>query len=289
MSLAKSFVWISIAYVVALFCAAISLKLWNFSPVLNALAADIVATVVIFLFSAGFKNSSFYDAYWSIAPAFLLLFWVAISPIEIHWLRLVLVSAAVMYWSTRLTLNWAYHWQGMSHEDWRYIKLKNENPKAALAIDLLGIHVFPTLQVFAGMLPVYALLFLGDDSFNMIDILAAIVTFGAVTIQLYSDLQLDKFNVTKQSGDVIETGLWGWSRHPNYFGEWGFWLGLFLFGLAAAPAQFWWTGIGFIAMGLMFIFVSIPMMETRSLERRPAYQDTIDSVSQFLPLPPKSN
>ena len=76
-------------------------------------------------------------------------------------------------------------------------------------------------------------------------------------------------------GEFLKTGVWSWSRHPNYLGEMGFWWGLWLFGVAAAPA-FWWTVVGPLGITLMFVFVSLPMIETRMKERRPAYAEYAD-------------
>jgi len=288
MSLPKSFVVITIAYICAFFVGGMSLLFLEFNPLLNALIADFIATIIIFMFSSYFKNSSFYDAYWSVIPPFLLLYWLAQTESDVPFLRIILVTAVVLYWATRLTLNWAYHWEGMQHQDWRYVMLKNDHPKFAKAIDFFGIHLFPTLQVFAGMLPVYAVMTLGNSPLNVMDFVAAVVAFGAVTIQLLADLQLDKFNATKKPGEIIETGLWGWSRHPNYFGELGFWFGLFLFGVAAVPSAWYWMGLGVVAMTLMFVLASIPMMEKRSLKSRPNYQNTINRISMLIPLPPKN-
>ena len=64
---------------------------------------------------------------------------------------------------------------------------------------------------------------------------------------MISDFQLHDFINNKKPGETIRTGLWGWSRHPNYFGELGFWFGLMLFGLAAFPAGWYWIIIGFVA------------------------------------------
>ena len=89
-----------------------------------------------------------------------------------------------------------------------------------------------------------------------------------------------RFARTKQPGQVMDQGLWGWSRHPNYLGEIGFWLSLGLFGLAASPSDWWWVFVGAMAMVALFLGASIPMMEERSLERRPTYQDVIDRVPE---------
>ncbi|MGV1087400.1 MAG: DUF1295 domain-containing protein, partial [Mycobacterium sp.] len=86
---------------------------------------------------------------------------------------------------------------------------------------------------------------------------------------------------------AMDQGLWAWSRHPNYLGELGFWLSLALFGIAAAPADWWWLFVGVALMVAMFLGASIPLMEKRSLERRPQYQDVIDRVPRLLPRPPR--
>ena len=123
--------------------------------------------------------------------------------------------------------------------------------------------------------------------FNWLDVLATLVMFASVTLQLVADRQLHAFIATRQEGEQLHSGLWAWSRHPNYFGELGFWTGLYLFGLAAHPAGWWWMATGVLLMTAMFLFASIPMMEKRSLERRPNYQRVIDTTSMLVPLPPR--
>ena len=278
---------VTAAYVVALFLGGSSLYLLDYGPLLNILIADLVATGVIFAFSRSYGNSSFYDAYWSVIPPMLALYFLAEDASQVSTFREVLVLGLILYWATRLTLNWAIYWEGMHHEDWRYSLLRQKSPKMAVLTDLFGIHLFPTLQVFAGMLPVYAVYCLGDAPLNWLDLVAATVTFSAVTLQLVSDRQLHRFIAQRQEGEQLHSGLWAWSRHPNYCGELGFWLGLFLFGLAAYPTGWWWMILGIVLMTLMFLFASIPMMEQRSLERRPGYQQIIDSTSMLIPWPPR--
>jgi steroid 5-alpha reductase family enzyme len=83
-------------------------------------------------------------------------------------------------------------------------------------------------------------------------------------------------------GRTIDTGLWAWSRHPNYLGEIGTWCGLYLFGLAADPS-WWWTVAGPLVMVLLFETASIPMMEKRSLRRRPEFADYQRRVPRLVP------
>ena len=81
----------------------------------------------------------------------------------------------------------------------------------------------------------------------------------------------------------MQTGLWKYSRHPNYFGEMSFWIGLMLFGLAAHPEGWWWIMPGGIAMTAMFFFVSIPLIDDRSKENRPGYDEHMKKVSAIIP------
>ena len=106
-------------------------------------------------------------------------------------------------------------------------------------------------------------------------------------IELIADLQLHAFIKNRKPGEFIRTGLWAWSRHPNYFGEVLFWWGLMLFGLAAYPEGWWWLILGALAMTLMFVVVSIPMMDKRSCERRPGYDAFMRQVPMLVPQPPK--
>ncbi|NRB38619.1 MAG: DUF1295 domain-containing protein [Pseudomonadales bacterium] len=285
MTKSTSLVWICIAYIVTLYIAGCSLFLLDYDPLINAFIADIIGTVVIWLFSRAFKNSSFYDAYWTVIPPFIMLYWMATASVDVNIWRQMLLMFVVLYWATRLTLNWAVYWQGMQQEDWRYAMCRDKFPKIALLTDFFGIHFFPTVQVFAGLIPIYAIFHLGDGGFSWLDIIAFAVTATAISIQMIADMQLRDFVDNKKPGETMTKGLWAWSRHPNYFGEVGFWFGLYLFGLAAYPAGWYWLCAGFIMMAVMFITVSIPMMEIRSLQRRPEYQQTIDKVSMLIPWP----
>jgi len=66
----------------------------------------------------------------------------------------------------------------------------------------------------------------------------------------------------------------------------GGWFALALFGVAASPSDAWWLFAGALAMLGMLLGASIPLLETRSLQRRPGYQEVIDRVPRFVPRPP---
>jgi steroid 5-alpha reductase family enzyme len=289
-SKAHSLCLVTVAYVVAVGAGAAWLlagpsatgRLW-----LDAFSADVIATLVVFVFSRAYRNSSFYDAYWSVIPPLLLVYWWAAGPSGLDSLRCWLVAIVVTYWAVRLTGNWVYSFPGLHHEDWRYPLLRESAGRWEFLADLFGIHLVPTVQVFLGMLPVYVAVTRPGPGLVWLSWVAFAVGVAAVTLEWVADTQMHRFVRNKEAGAVMDRGLWAWSRHPNYFGEISFWFALALFGVAAAPADAWWLFVGVAAMAAMFLGASIPMMEKRSLARRLHYQHVIDRVPMLIPRPPR--
>ena len=258
------------------------------SPILIAGCADIAATFVIFGFSTVCRNSSLYDPYWSVAPVPIALYW-ALNPVVtgVSSIRQVLAVSLVTIWAVRLTYNWLRRWEGLTHEDWRYSDLRDKTGRRYWLVDLTGIHLFPTIQVFLGCLALYPALSVGTSRLGVIDGIAVLITSGAIWIEATADKQLHRFLCgEKKPGEILNKGLWAYSRHPNYFGEVMFWWGLYLMGLAADPS-YWWTIIGPLSITGMFMFISIPMIDKRSLKRRPDYADHMHKVSAFIPWLPR--
>jgi steroid 5-alpha reductase family enzyme len=279
---------VALAYLLCIAAAVAVLYAVDLPQPWNAFAADVAATVVIFIFSRRYRNSSFYDPYWSVIPPLLAVYWYcANAQAGVDAGRALLVIGLVWLWGIRLTANWATFWGGLTHEDWRYPLVRERAGRFAFLADFFGIHFYPTVQVFLGCLPIYAVMTRGQAPLGWLDAVAAAVTLGAIAIETIADLQLHAFIKTRQPGTFIQSGLWGWSRHPNYFGEVGFWWGLMLFGLAAAPEAWGWIVPGAVTMLAMFLFASIPFMDKRNLQRKPAYAEYMRRTSALLPLPPR--
>lgn len=278
---------VAIAYVLAV-AAGLAWLVWGPGTGqlwLDGLIADLIATLVIFAASRIHRNSSFYDAYWSVIPPLLAFYWWIEAGAGVNEVRWWLMMTVMLAWAVRLTANWAVGFPGLHHEDWRYPMLRERAGRFEIVADLVGIHVFPTLQVFAGLIPVYVVATRDGEPFGALDLLAFVVGVGALSIETIADVQLRRF-VAKSSGHVMERGLWSWSRHPNYFGEFGVWFSFGLFGLAADPGA-WWVLAGALVMLVMLLGVSVPMMEQRSLARRPEYRDVMNRVARFFPRPPR--
>lgn len=283
----RSLAWVVVAYVVAFIAAfAAGYAVRGQHPLIVAAVADIAGTIVIFLFSMLFNNSSFYDAYWSVAPIALGGYWIwAARDHDPNVLRQGLVLGLVTLWGVRLTFNWARGWTGLGHEDWRYVDLRAKHGRMYWLVSFGGIHFFPTVLVFAGCLGLYAAVSDGTQPIGVLDGMAAAVTAFAVWLEATADKQLRRFVLSNPpQGAMLDSGLWAYSRHPNYLGEISFWFGLFLFGLAAGRG-YWWTAAGPVSMLLLFLFVSIPMIEERHLQRRPAYSALMQRIPMLFPIP----
>ena len=271
------FAVVVVAYLIALAAAVAagwSVRDWH--PLAVVAVADLTGTIVIFAASVAMRNSSMYDPFWSVVPPIIALYFMDGGTRD--WLVLALVAA----WGLRLTFNWARGWPGMHHEDWRYTDIRRSTGSAYWGASFAGIHLFPTVQVYLGclaLLPAMA----GHRPFGWLDAVAVTVTAGAIAIETLADEQLRAFVRRNEPGETMDSGLWRHSRHPNYFGEVSFWWGLWLFGVAARPSDWWWTLAGPLAITVMFLIVSIPMLDKRSLERRPAYAERMQHVSALVP------
>lgn len=289
---ARAFSVVAMAYVVGLFAAVITVALVpSPSPLVRALWADVIATCVIFGFSVKYDNSSFYDAYWSVAPVPIAIYWLYVgnaagalpAAAGADALRQLVVMTLVSAWALRLTYNWARGWSGLDHEDWRYVDQREKTGSMYWAVSFTGLHMMPTLMVFAGCLALWPALVTGTQPFGALDVLAAGVTFGAIALEATADQQLRRFRLSQPPPEaILETGVWAYCRHPNYLGEIGFWWGLYLFALAAEPKA-WWTGAGALAITLLFRFVSLKLIDDRMLARRPNYKTRMETVPALVP------
>jgi steroid 5-alpha reductase family enzyme len=289
----RAFALVTVAYVIALAAAWATMRFAPpMHPLLLLFAADAVATVVVFGFSRAFDNSSFYDAYWSVMPMALaayLPFSGLPGVVEVGPRQLVMI-AVVSFWGLRLTVNWMRGWSGLEHEDWRYVGFREQFPRAYWAISFAGLHFFPTVCTFLGSLAMWPAA-TSDAPLGALDLAGAAVAIAATVIEYVADEQMRAFRREQAArgggGGTCERGLWSWSRHPNYFGEISFWVGVWMIGVAASPGDAWWTASGPLTMIVLFVFASIPLMEKRSLARRPEYADVQRRISMLIPWPPK--
>lgn len=264
----------------------------------TVLIVNCIATTVIWVFSVASKNSSIYDPYWVIAPPLLALgVMFSNGGFTNPWsFRHIIIVACLFIWSGRYHIfyRWSGWRTGLIHEDWRYEKMRSF-PAPYWLNSLFGMHLFPTVLVYFAFAPGILVLLIPaglQNSFNVFDVLGIITALSAVTIQYFSDRQLNRFRSTDEykKGGIFRSGLWKYSRHPNYFGEVLFWVSMMFFGISAGLHKSYPVVVlVFVGPALMAAFFRFSswLMDVRSLERRPHYKRVMDEVSAMIPWFPK--
>ena len=254
-------------------------------PLLIAFYADIIATIVVFVFSLIFNNSSIYDPYWSVAPVPIAIYWALNSHSTHIVFRKILVLLLLLIWATRLTYNCLSRWQSIKNEDWRYAEKRKNVGRLYWLLSFWGFHIFPTVLVFLGCLSLYPALITGANRISLLDAVGLIIGLAGIYIEAKSDNELKKFKMRrKQPEDNIDEGIWKYSRHPNYFGEVLFWWTLYIFAIAA-DLSYWWMIIGPCSITLLFVFISIPMMDGYLLKKKKGYMQYMEKVPSLIPWP----
>ena len=265
---------ITIIYVLTTIIGIIIYNKLPYSNIINIFIVDIICTIIVYIFSVIFKNASIYDPYWSVQPIIILTLYSLTKSINIP---IIIMLISIYIWGIRLTLNWAYTFNNLTHQDWRYTMLKEKNKKIYELVNLFGIHLMPTILVFLAILPA---LYIIDysSSLTIYSIFGLIVCLIATSLELVSDYQMHKFR--SKSKGLINIGLWKYSRHPNYLGEILMWWGILI---QAIPVFNSFLLIGPLAVTLLFIFISIPMADKRQ-SKKEGYQEYKNRTNRLIPI-----
>ena len=273
-----SFVLVAIVYLIASAVGIVSYRLFSVPWWLALLLADVIATVVTFAFSIGFRNASVYDPYWSVQPLVIVTCFALQKELDLlRWLLIL----CVWLWGVRLTANWAYTFSGLHCQDWRYTMLQQRTGAFYPLINFIGIHMVPTLVVYACVLPVVFAL-QSETAFSLLSLPGILISLIAVLLQLVSDIQMQRYR-RQRTAPFIRIGLWKYARHPNYLGEILMWWGIAIAVVAAYPHA-WMLLLGAVLNTLLFLCVSVPMAERRQSAKE-GYQQYRLETRVFLPIP----
>ena len=272
----------SAAFVAAIFSFQLFERL-GLHDYLSILLADIIATVIVWASGVILKTASAYDPYWSLQT--LAIYLCLLFKYQNWHVGTILLLVVISLYSFRLTLNFILGFHSLSYVDWRYKMLKQKTGKFYQVVNLLGICMFPTLVVYAASLP--AMAYASVTAFSMLDVIGLSIIVLGVLLELIADLQMKKF--VKQRTDcsqVLDKGLWRYSRHPNYLGEISIWFGVALT-LIISHFNYWFFIAGAVVNLLMFLFISIPMEEKHFKDYKPDYEQYKNDTSMLLILPKK--
>jgi steroid 5-alpha reductase family enzyme len=227
---------------------------------------------------------SIVDILW--APAFAVLGWACFLAVPSPGLRAVIAMALVSVWAVRLGTHILTRRLRLGHEDYRYAEMRRHRGATFPMLSLVTIFWLQALLLWVISFPLQAAAE-SATPLTLLDALGAGLALAGIVIEAAADIQLTRFRDDPANHDkVMDRGLWGWSRHPNYFGDFCLWWGFFLMGLAAGAP--WWTILGPLAMSALLIhFSGAGLMEDTITVRRPGYAAYVRRTSLFVPWPPR--
>lgn len=255
----------------------------DLAVILGAAAAVGAAMFLLWLVSLAVRDASIVDITWG--PLFVLISWVGYS-LGSKSSAALLVTILVTAWGLRLAIHIGR--RNIGHgEDPRYIKMRQKRPGSFWIWSLFGVFILQGLIALVVSLPIQSVAAVGDDPVSMISWIGAAVILIGLGFETVGDAQLARFTARPESkGQVMDRGLWRYTRHPNYFGDSVLWWGIWL--LAVGSGGAWWTLIGPALMTFLLLKVSgVALTEADISGRRPGYAEYIRRTSSFIPLPPK--
>ncbi|MEO8608712.1 MAG: DUF1295 domain-containing protein [Chloroflexota bacterium] len=254
---------------------------------IELLAAGLIAIMVymtvLWLISLALKNSSIVDIFWG--PGFALAGWVYFlftpSPFL---LRKLLVVALVSIWGLRLGI-----YIGMRNigkpEDYRYQKWRQAAGDKWWWQSLFKVFLLQGLLMWLISSPLaVAQIQYTMPYFTIFDAIGIILWITGFLFEAIGDWQLRRFKADPSNkGKVMRTGLWQYTRHPNYFGDATMWWGYFAFAVNALPLGLM-TIYSPILMTILLMRVSgVALLEQNLKKTKPEYADYIASTNSFFP------
>jgi steroid 5-alpha reductase family enzyme len=193
----------------------------------------------------------------------------------------------VTIWGLRLSFHIFTRNKGKP-EDFRYAKWRQDIGLHWWWISYFQVFLLQGFLMWIVSLPLQgALSYSNSTTITWLDALGVLIWLTGFLFESIGDCQLAKFKSDPSNkGKLLSTGLWRYSRHPNYFGDAAQWWGFYLFALAAGA---WWTIISPILMTFLLLRVSGVILLEKTLSARTGYEDYMKSTSSFFPFPPNKN
>jgi steroid 5-alpha reductase family enzyme len=254
---------------------------------LLAVEAGIVlaAMTALWLVSVVVRDSSIVDIFWG--SGFVLVAWAAFALADGSDDRRLLLAVLVTVWGLRLTIHLARRNLGKG-EDRRYAEMRERHGDRWLLRSLVVVFWLQGALMWVVSLPVQVTMTDATPAgLGALDWAGVALWAVGFAFESVGDLQLTRFKANPANrGEVMDRGLWRYTRHPNYFGDFCVWWGIWLVALATGSA--WWTLIGPVVMSVLLIRVSGAALLERSLtRRREGYADYVARTSAFFPWPPR--
>lgn len=273
-----------ISYLIAIIIGLLSfsiLKNYIVNPLFNIFIANVFSTIVIWIIGMIFKTASIYDPYWSVQTVVIAIALI-IGYGKINF-GIILYMICLLFWAIRLTYNFITTFHDLSYIDWRYKMLKEKTKIFYPIVNLLGIHLVPTVIVYIASLPIFIYI-ITDQQFSIFSVIGLLGMIMATGLELVADKDMHYFLKNRKSrSEINRNGIWKNSRHPNYLGEISFWYFTALV-LILSNLNYWYFIIGAILNHMLFLFISIPLAENNMKKYKENYDEYRKTVRMLIPL-----
>ena len=251
--------------------------------VLAGLATTTALMVAAWLLSLALRNVGIVDICWGLAIAGAGGTWLLLQPDPSPRGALALLLAVL--WAVRLALHILWRNRGKP-EDRRYRVIRANNEPNFAVKSLYIVFLLQAVLAWLVAMPLLGTALSTSGPLGLVDLLGVLVWLAGFILQATADAQLARFQQrTDANRAVMNQGVWRYSRHPNYFGEFLMWWGIWLIAVAGGA---WWTFFGPLLISFFLLKVSgVALTEKDIATRRPEYQDYIRRTSAFGPRPPR--
>ena len=249
---------------------------------LYGLAAILALFTILWLVSLRLDNSSIADVAW--APGIVLIGLTYYFTSDGFPLRAYLTLALAALWAIRLSSHLFVRMRLLG-EDFRYVRWRDEYDHWWL-VSLFKVFLLQAVVAWVVSLPLYfAIVSVGPRELTMFDYLGVLLFAAGLVIEAIADEHLRRFRANRANrGKVLDTGLWRYTRHPNYFGESLVWWGFGMIGLATGGLP---GLVGPLVLTYLLIYVSgVALLESTLIEKQ-GYIQYVGRTPAFLPLPPR--
>lgn len=249
---------------------------------INAAAVFVMVTA-LWAVSVAVKDTSIVDIFWG--SGFVVVAWVSFLVADGSGSYRLLLAILTSLWGLRLTAHLAN--RNLGHgEDYRYASMRKRHGSKWPLRSLWAVFWVQGALMWVVSLPVQGGAQLGTGSPGWLAWAGVAVWAVGLFFETVGDLQLSRFIADPDNrGKVMDRGLWRYTRHPNYFGDFSVWWGIWLVALSAGA---WWSAVGPLVMSVLLIKVSGAGLLEKSLsKRREGYEEYVARTSGFFPLPPR--
>ena len=250
---------------------------------LTNLAAIAVAALLLWLLSMPLRNVSIVDIFWG--SGFVGVAWISLLVVESTSLRSQILVALVSLWGLRLACYLGWRNWGQP-EDYRYREMRDHHGSKFPLVSLATVFGLQGLIMWVVSLPIQVAVHAAAGT-GWLTFLGSAVWLVGFLFESVGDWQMARFKADPQNrGKVMDRGLWRYTRHPNYFGDFLVWWGLYL--VAAEASSWWWTIVSPLLMSFLLLRVSgVRLLENSLNSRLGGYQQYVAQTSAFFPRPPR--